>query len=146
MSDSSSDALAACSAACRVSSGTRWNTLLVASEIQQISSSNGFSSSCTLCRLQSSTEPLSMPSFSKEHHKDVGSTRWREDFPVSLQTQETCSQKGCPGMGWLAEQAQPVMVCFGQCATVHFWCCSSAYLLPSTAPLRIPGAEIGKLT
>ena len=64
---------------------------------------------------------------------------------MALQTQETCSHKGCPGMGRLAAQAKSVMVCFGRCATVHIWCCSSAYLLPSTAPLRIPGAETGEL-
>ncbi len=55
MSDSSSAALAAASAACRMSSGTRWNTRFVASQIHDTSSSKGFSSSCALWRLHNSS-------------------------------------------------------------------------------------------
>ena len=57
MSESASAALAWRSAAAASSAGTRLNSRPDASQIQASSISNGFSSSCTLCRLRARRTP-----------------------------------------------------------------------------------------
>ena len=68
MSESASAAFAARSASAERSAGTRRNSFSDAGQIQLSSISNGFSSSCTLCKLRAAAQGWSTPPWTADSY------------------------------------------------------------------------------